>query len=406
MLVVGGGPAGAATAYWLASHGHDTVVVERRSFPRDKTCGDALSPRAVGELDAMQLALPDAHRTCGMRLVAEGHTVEAEWSDHPQLPPYGLVVRRRTLDELLVRHAVQAGARLYEEHDAVAPLLDRGFVRGATVATPDGIEVDITARYVVLADGAASRFGRTLGTFRERSWPYATAIRAYWPSPRADDPWLESTLDLRDRHGDPLPGYGWVFPVGDGTVNLGVAVLSTCRDFKSVNTSHLLDEFVRSAAERWDLDPDAPESKPVSGRVPMGLSVGPTAGPTFLVVGDAGGSASPFNGDGLDAALATGRMAAEVLHDALAAGDPSRLQRYPALLDQRFGDHFNMGRLFARMAARPAVLRGLTRAALHSRPVRNATVRVMTNSLRPDHAGGTELAYRAARRLLRLAPTA
>ncbi len=408
VLVIGGGPAGAATGYWLARHGHDVVVVERRRFPRDKTCGDAISPGAVRELTEMGLgdAVASFHPTRGLRLAAFGRSIDVPWPAHPDRPDRGAVARRRDLDTLVLRNAEATGARVLEEHEALLPIVERGFVRGATVQRSDGSTLDIAARYLVLADGATSRFGRTLGTFRERSWPYATAIRSYWPSPRHDDPWLESTLELTDRHGDPLPGYGWVFPVGDGTVNLGVGVLSTSRDFKSVNTSHLLDEFARSAAERWDLDPDAPETKPVSGRLPLGLSVGPKAGPTYLVVGDAGGSANPFNGDGIAAAFETARLAAGVLDDALSGRDPTALQRYPALLDEHFGDYFTMGRLFARIASRPAVLRGLTRAGLHSPPLMRASVRLMTNSLRPDHIGAAEAAYGVGRRLLRLAPTA
>ena len=103
--------------------------------------------------------------------------------------------------------------------------------------------IELRARYVVVADGANSRFGRALGTFRTKEWPYGTAIRSYWESPRHDEPWIESALDVEDRNGNPLPGYGWIFPVGDGTVNIGVGLLSTFRDFKSVNTTHLLDSY-------------------------------------------------------------------------------------------------------------------------------------------------------------------
>ena len=180
----------------------------------------------------------------------------------------------------------------------------------------------VRARYVVVADGANSRFGRALGTFRTREWPYGTAIRGYWESPLHDEPWIESALDVKDRSGNPLPGYGWIFPVGDGTVNIGVGLLSTFRDFKSVNTTHLLQEYVATAPAVLGADAARCCGKPTSGRLPMGGSVGPKAGPTWLVVGDAAGTVNPFNGEGIDYAYETGRMAAEVLHEALTGDDP------------------------------------------------------------------------------------
>ena len=221
------------------------------------------------------------------------------------------------------------GATLWQGAEAVAPVIDRGFVRGAVVRRREaGAPETVRARYVVVADGANSRFGRALGTFRTREWPYGTAIRGYWESPLHDEPWIESALDVKDRAGNPLPGYGWIFPVGDGTVNVGVGLLSTFRDFKSVNTTHLLHEYVATAPPYWELRPAEGCGKPTSGRLPMGGSVGPKAGPTWLVVGDAAGTVNPFNGEGIDYAYETGRIAAEVLHEALAGNDPLVLTTY------------------------------------------------------------------------------
>ena len=260
VLVVGGGPAGAAAGYWLARQGHDVTVIERKTFPREKTCGDGLTPRAVHQLDEMGLTsgLERFHRYHGLRATGMGRELELEWPSHPVYPSHGYVVRRRDLDAMVADNAVAAGAKLLEGHEAIHPIVDRGFVRGATVARHDGSSVDIRAEFTIVADGANSRFGRALGTSRTREWPYGTAIRTYWPSPRHADPWIESALDVKDRNGNPMPGYGWIFPVGDGTVNVGVGLLSTFRDFKSVNTTHLLDAYARQIAERWEIDPDQP----------------------------------------------------------------------------------------------------------------------------------------------------
>ena len=407
VLVIGGGPAGAAAGYWLARHGHDVTVVERKTFPRDKTCGDGLTPRAVHQLNEMGLAEPLAkyHRYSGLRATGMGRSLELEWPSHPVYPQHGYVVRRRELDQLVAENAQRAGATLLLGHEALQPIVERGFVRGATLAT-NGATREVHAKYVVVADGANSRFGRSLGTFRTREWPYGTAIRTYWQSPRHAEPWIESALDVKDRNGNPMPGYGWIFPVGDGTVNIGVGLLSTFRDFKSVNTTHLLDAYAHQVAERWEIDPGNPECKATSGRIPMGGSVGPNAGPSFLVVGDAAGSVNPFNGEGIDYAYETARIAAQVLHEALVTNDPSLLQQYPRQIDEEYGEYFKVARLFARIIGRPALMRELTRVGLQSRTLMEWVLRIMANLLRDDEKGPAELAYKAAAKIVKLAPNA
>ena len=406
--MIGGGPAGASAAYWLARYGHQVTVVERKSFPREKTCGDGLTPRAVHQLNEMGLGdqLARFHKYNGLRATGMGRQLELQWPSHPVYPQYGYVVRRRELDTMVARNAVAAGATLLEGHEALQPIVDRGFVRGAVVQPPTGDPIEIRARYVVVADGANSRFGRSLGTFRTREWPYGTAIRTYWETPRHAEPWIESALDVKDRNGNPMPGYGWIFPVGDGTVNIGVGLLSTFREFKSVNTTHLLDAYAHQVADRWEITPDRPECKATSGRIPMGGSVGPKAGPSYLVIGDAAGSVNPFNGEGIDYAYETARMAAQVLHEAIDGGDPTALQRYPSLLDDEYGEYFKVARLFARVIGRPALMRELTRAGMHSRTLMEWVLRIMANLLRPDEVGPAELAYKAAAKLVRLAPNA
>jgi len=407
VLVVGGGPAGAATAYWLAQHGHDVCVVERKSFPREKTCGDGLTPRAVKQLADMGLAdrLTDFHRFEGLRATAHGHSLELRWPSHPVFPSHGYVVRRRDLDQMVAENAVKAGATLWQGTEALAPVVDRGFVRGAVVKRKDtDATEEVTARYVVVADGANSRFGRALGTFRTKEWPYGTAIRGYWTSPMHDEPWIESALDVKDRNGNPMPGYGWIFPVGDGTVNVGFGLLSTFRDFKSVNTTHALNEYVATAPEYWGLSPEGLCGKPTAGKLPMGGSVGPKAGPTYLVVGDAAGTVNPFNGEGIDYAYETGRTAAGVLHEALDSTDPMVLQQYPKLLDAEYALYFKVARLFAKVIGRPALMTQLTRVGIRSHTLMEWVLRIMANLLRPDELGPAELAYKAAAAIVRLVP--
>ena len=311
------------------------------------------------QLDEMGLAggLDRFHRYHGLRATGMGRQLELEWPNHPVYPSHGYVVGRRDLDAMVADNAVAAGAKLLEGHEAIHPIVDRGSCR-STVARHDGSSVDVRAEFTIVADGANSRFGRALGTSRTREWPYGTAIRTYWPSPRHADPWIESALDVQDRNGNPMPGYGWIFPVGDGTVNIGVGLLSTFRDFKSVNTTHLLDAYARQIADRWEIDPDRPECRPTSGRIPMGGSVGPKAGPTYLVVGGAAGSVNPFNGEGIDYAYETARMAADVVHEGPQRRGRLGVAALPEAARRRLGaasQYFKVARLFARVIGRPAV---------------------------------------------------
>jgi geranylgeranyl reductase family protein len=409
VLVIGGGPAGAAMGYWTAELGHSVTIVERKHFPREKTCGDGLTPRAVKQLGDMGLGEPlkQFHRYEGLRATAHGKELELQWPTHPLYPRHGYVVRRRELDAMVAFNAEKSGATLLQGHEALEPLMEKGCVRGAIVNNldEDG-KVAIRASYVVIADGANSRFGRSLGTARTKAWPYGTAIRTYWASPRHAEPWIESALDVKDRQGNSMPGYGWIFPVGDGTINVGVGLLSTFKRFKDVNTTHLLDSYAHMIAERWEIDPGSPECRATSGKIPMGGSVFPKMGPTHLVIGDAAGSVNPFNGEGIDYAYETARMAATVLHDALRSGDASALQQYPTLLDDEYGQYFKVARLFARVIGRPALMRELSRVGINSRPLMEWVLRIMANLLRPDEKGPAEIAYAMAARIVRLAPNA
>ncbi len=366
-------------------------------------------------------ALARHHRFGGLRSVAFGRTLELEWPETPGFPRHGYVVTRHDLDELVAERAVKAGATLWQGREAVAQLLDDGGrVTGAVVRRkPAGDEADgegdgeeaaaaptteVRARYVVVADGANSRFGRALGTSRNRSWPQGMAIRGYFASPRHDEPWIESHLDVRDPAGHVLPGYGWIFPVGDGRVNVGVGLLSTFREWKSVNTTKLMDAFVDWAPESWGIRPETACGPPTGGRLPMGMAVGPASGATWLATGDAVGAINPFNGEGIAYAYETGRFAAEAVHAALVTGEPAALRTYDERLQAEYALYFKVARAFVRIIGRPALMRALVGTGMHSRTLMEWVLRIMANLLRPDEMGPAEAAYRAVAALARLTP--
>ena len=405
--MVGAGPSGASAAYWLATLGHRVIVVDKKRFPREKTCGDGLTPRAVRQLHDMGLAgdLSGFQRFDGLRSIGHGITLELAWPAHPDFPSYGYVVRRRELDDLVAQRAVKAGATLRPATEAIEPVVENGLVTGATVLDKDTGATDvIRAEYVIVADGANSRFGRALGTSRNRTYPLGMAIRGYFTSPHHDDPWIESHLDIRDRAGNHLPGYGWIFPVGDGTVNVGVGLLSTFKGWKSVNTTHLMDAFCATAPARWGISPETATGAPTGGRLPTGGSVLPRVGPTYLVVGDAAGSVNPFNGEGISLAYETGRLAADAVDLARQTGDRLALETYAQRLDEVYGLYFKVARTFVRAIGNPAVMRELTRVGMRSHTLMEWVLRIMANLMRPDEIGGAEAAYRAVAAIVRAVP--
>ena len=407
VLVVGGGPSGASCAYWLAEAGHDVLVLEKKRYPREKTCGDGLTPRSVKQLHDIGLAeeLAKYHRFVGLRAHAFGRTLDLAWPKHPDLPPYGYVITRKDLDQLVAQRAEKAGATVWESAEAVEPVVADGLVRGAVVAQKESrARAEVRARYVVVADGANSRFGRSLGTSRNRGYPLGMAIRGYYQSPRHDEPWIESWLDIRDKAGSVLPGYGWIFPVGDGRVNVGIGLLSTFNQWKAVNTTHLMESFVSYAPASWELRPETCCGPPTGGRLPMGLSVGPHAGPTYLVIGDAGGAINPFNGEGIAYAYESGRMAANAVHQALVSNDGMALQAYQAELAATYGLYFRVARAFVKLIGRPELMRILVSTGMRSRSLMEWILRIMANLLRPEEVGAAEAAYRAVAALARLVP--
>ena len=426
VLVVGGGPSGSSCAYWLADAGWDVAVVEKKTFPREKTCGDGLTPRSVRQIADMGLegALSGAHRYSGLRAHAFGKVLDLPWPEHPTFPSYGYVITRHDLDAIVNERAMKAGATVWQGTEAVAPILEEHPATGpdpaagpgsgpATLPSCVGAVLrekatghtrEVRARYVVVADGANSRFGRALGTSRNRNQPMGMALRGYYTSPGHDQTFIESHLDIRDGAGNVVPGYGWIFPLGDGRVNVGVGLLSTDRRWKGINTSTLMDHFVAYAPKEWELSPSTALGPPTGGKLPMGLAVGPRLGATTLVVGDAAGTINPFNGEGIAYGYETGRLAAASLGEALLGGGEAALQDYGRRLEEAYGLYYRVARAFIRVISRPELMTLCVGTGMRSEPLMSWILRIMANLLRPDELGPAEAAYRALALIARMVP--
>lgn len=405
--MVGGGPAGAAAAYWMAKDGHRVTLVERKSFPRDKTCGDGLTPRAILQMDEMgfDFSTPGFHRITGLRSYAGDKVMlEMSWPDHSRFPNWGGVIRRRELDEQVIELARAQGAVVRDNTEA-QPVTDNGLLQEVTLAS-NGWEEKVRPQVVIVADGALNRFGRHLGVNRRKDYPLGLAARGYYRSPRSTDPFLESQLDIRDGTGATMPGYGWVFPLGDGTVNVGVGLLSTFKRWKQANTTKMMANWAKAAPAYWQLSEQTRLTKPVGGALQMSFSRSPLVGPNWLVVGDAAAAINPWNGEGIAYAYETGRIAAEVAGEAVAGGNGAVLSEYSQRLESEYGLYYRTARVFVKLIGRPRVMRTLAHTGLRNRPLMEWTLKVMANLLDEDEKGVGEQTFRALQRLASALPVA
>ncbi len=402
VLVVGGGPGGAAAAFWLARLGIDVTLVEKKRYPREKACGDGLTPRAVRQLIDMGFDFdrPDVHRVVGLRSYAGDIMLEMPWPEHSVYPNWGATLRRADLDGRVAALAAAEGATVLQGVEAVAVVDDGDLTAVELRRQGDETEV-VIPKYVVVADGSLSRFGRQLGTERRRDYPFGLAVRGYWESPNSTDGYIESQLDIRDREGRAMPGYGWVFPMGDGTINVGAGLVSTFKGWKDVNTSRILDAYLAELPEHWSIDED-PIARPIGGKLPMAFSVGPKTGRNWVLVGDAAGAVNPFNGEGIDYAYETGRLAAGFIAEALAADDPATLAAYDEALVTEYAAYHRVARIFVTAIGNPSVMRTLTTVGLRSRPLMEWVLKVMANLLEPEERGMAENVYGAIEKAVSL----
>lgn len=365
IVVIGGGPAGAATAIRAARGGATVAIFEKASLGRDKACGDGLTPRAIGALQELQISLDDVHKIIGLRMIAGKTRRELEWPSGGNFPAYGAVWTRKELDARLLETAANEGAHIFYESEAL-PIFQNERVIGVSSGSDQW-----TADLVVAASGAPGKVARMLGTERRSDEPYGIAIRTYVESPRHADRYLEASLAMRDSSGTPIPGYGWMFPTGNGTVNLGVGALSTMKGFKKLNLNTLCDLYRDHVAEEWDIGPYL--ERPRAWRLPMTSQK--RHGKGWAAVGDAAGLINPMNGEGIDYSLESGML----ISDLFLENPDTASDKYNEIIGERFDGFLRTGRRFSFLIGHPLILRSGLQIAVASQFMANITLQVMGN---------------------------
>ncbi|WP_371327865.1 geranylgeranyl reductase family protein [Demequina sp. NBRC 110051] len=421
VIVVGAGPGGSAAAYYLASEGFDVIALEKSRFPREKVCGDGLTPRAVREIDLIGLPTPREEGwipNWGLRMVGGGHRLEFPWHEQESFPNYGLSLPRASFDHKLAEHARSAGADVREGWFVTGAVRDErtGRVIGVTAKETDekgrktGDEVTYTAPVVIAADGVSARIALGLGMERKDDRPMGVAVRTYFETPRHDEEWMEGHLTIWD--GEPgksnlLPGYGWIFPLGDGTANIGLGTLSPNGQPSGLDHRALFDGWVRNGIEGWEIDPDAPVSKVQGAAIPMAFNRQPHYVPGMMLVGDSGGMVNPFNGEGIAYAMQAARRATEQMvawrEATTDAAKEAALAGYAKRMKDDLGGYYSLGRVFAQLISHPEVMKVCTRYGLPRPVVMRFTHKLLADVYEPR---GGDWADRLLSTLTKIAPAA
>ncbi|MFI2650583.1 MULTISPECIES: geranylgeranyl reductase family protein [Micromonospora] len=413
VIVVGAGPGGSATAYHLARHGVRVLLLEKTEFPREKVCGDGLTPRAVRQLIRMGVdTSPEAGwlHNKGLRVIGGGVRLELDWPDLASFPNYGLVRTRLDFDDLLAQRAVAAGAKLRTSVNVLGPVLgaDDRVIGVQGEVGPDKEPVTFHAPLVVAADGVSGRFPLALGLAKREDRPIGVAVRRYYRSPaKHDDDYLESWLELRAKGSDALlPGYGWIFGLGDGRVNVGLGVLNSSSAFGKTNYRKLLTDWLANTPEDWGMTDETNAEGPILGAaLPMGFNRVPHYTRGVLLVGDSGGMVNPFNGEGIAYAMESGELAAEVAVQALArpagAERERALMAYPQELKARFGGYYRLGGIFVKLIGRPEVMRMATKHGMPHPMLMRFVLKLLANLTDPR---GGDAMDRVINAMTRVAP--
>ena len=401
VLVVGAGPAGSATAAWAARHGLDVTLVDAETFPRDKPCGDGLTPRAIAEMDALGLSpwLEGRARNWGLRAAGFGQELYLPWPGG-SLPRNGGAAPRVVLDDAIRQVALDSGAQAIEGHRATDVVMDGSRVAGVVFSSGSGresVKRTITCRRLVVADGARSQLGRRLGREWHRGTAYGVAARGYIDSERSDDPWISSHLELRGTQGELLSGYGWVFPLGDGQVNVGVGTLATDKHPADINLRQLLGHYADQQRDDWRFSGEVRD--PWSALLPMGGAVSGVAGANWLLVGDAAGCVNPLNGEGIDYGLETGHLAAQLLADTIPNAGMDYSRQWAPILRRQYGTAFSIARRLAGYLTVPGLLPTLGPIGMRSRMLMTVALRVMGNLVTEEDTDTVARLWRASGRI-------
>jgi geranylgeranyl reductase family protein len=382
-IVLGAGPGGSATAHYLALQGLKVLLLDKSDFPRDKTCGDALTPGALRVIDDIGLLdnlLQVGYRTNSMEISApNGRSITAPIPKIPDSPGFALIVPRMTLDNAIRERALSSGATFKRMRVTTVEQKSNGVV---VTGDRQSNTASFRAPLVVIATGASTKVLLQMGILKQLP-PMMVAARAYFED-------VSGLSDQTHFHFDgvPLPGYGWVFPVSETAANVGAGFFATDR------TRYRMPATPRKAFDTFLNIPSiqamlsyARQVGPVKGYpLRVDFATSPTFADRVVLVGEAAGLVNPLSGEGIDYALESGKVAAEHIVSMFATGDfsPSNLELYDQALRQRFQRLFVFCNRVRDVALNQFALNWLVRIATRRTDLRMLLLNIVLNN--PDIA--------------------
>jgi geranylgeranyl reductase family protein len=376
VIVIGAGPGGSTTAYYLAQAGLSVLLLDKADFPREKTCGDALTPRAVAALDGLGL-LPmlhrSAHRVASVDVVApNGRSTTAELTTHADRPAYAMVVPRLVLDAAIYERAVASGAHFQgKTHVTDIEQTASGVV---VRARQGGSGVSFAGRLAVIATGASTKLLLQTGLLKQVPLTIVAA-RAYFE----DIPDLSQHLRFHF-NGVPLPGYGWVFPLSETRANIGFGTLRAASNGggRAGKPADFVP-FINAPHMRGLLAGARQVGPAKSYPLRTDFATAPTVGKRVLAVGEAAGLVNPVTGEGIDYALESGKLAAEHLIGMFTSGDLAQeaLQSYDGVLRHHFQALFIYCQRRQRLIGSRWVLNQLIRAVDRREAYRQKLINIL-----------------------------
>ena len=409
VVVVGAGPGGAATAAHLARSGARVLLLDRSSFPRDKACGGGLTPRGTAALDRLgvKLDVPDeAIVVGGLEMVGYGRSLTSRFPSTAMWPSHGIVARRSVLDAKIVDAAVAAGAELRTGARVVGPTFADGVCRGVRVKS-NGADEEIVATWTIAADGATSVTARAAGiaphsTSDAGGGFWYAALRGYFgpvePRCDANGEALLEFYPLRTASGRWLPAYGWVFPLPDGSANVGVDLphtpsLDACPDLRPAYAA-----FVeRLRRTRAGFEHAVEESAPVGALLPEAMQGFRAGAPGLLAVGDAAGLITPYSGEGILYALESAELAAWAITAHRSSADVVRA--YARALHDGYAFQLRSSLRIMKAMRKAPLAAAAAAVGFRSTRALRAGVRVMAYLIEEEGSSTVSKGYRAARRL-------
>lgn len=369
VVIVGAGPAGSACAIKLSESGLRVALLDKASFPRDKTCGDALSVDVINQLVMLSENLAEDFKKMEDKIASYGVKIFSPDHNHIDIPfiykgkkSHGYISTRLSFDNLLFTHAKKSSGVTVFENCSVTNV--QVSAENTIVTTSIGT---FEAAMVLGADGAHSVVSKHLGDIKVEKNHYSAGLRVYYENVASfhDENFIELHFFK-----DILPGYLWIFPLADNKANIGIGMLSSTVSKKKVNLKDTLTTLLKTHPHLVERFKDARPLETIKGYgLPLGSKKRNISGERFLLLGDAAALIDPFSGEGIANAIRSGRVAADHLVNCFAKKDFSAAfnKGYDKEIYRRMWNEFKISRTLQRVVQYPRLFNFVIKKARQSK---------------------------------------